>query len=107
MSGTIDTTAAGRALKARHRAMWALGDYPAFAQQVIPQLGPILVAASGVRRGDTFLDVAVGSGNAAALAGAWVVASDLTPELCAAGREFAARQGAQLTWEGSDAEALP
>ena len=64
--------------------MWALGDYPAVAIEVIPELGPVLVAATGVRGGDRVLDVAAGTGNAAvpaALTGAEVVASDLTPEL--------------------------
>ena len=90
--------------------MWALGDYPAVAIDVIPELGPELVAASGVRAGDRVLDVAAGTGNAAvpaALTGAQVVASDLTPELFVAGREFAARHGVQLAWEEGDAEALP
>ena len=80
------------------------------AIDVIPELGPALVAATGVRAGDRVLDVAAGTGNAAvpaALAGADVVASDLTPELFAAGREFAARHGVQITWEEGDAEALP
>jgi SAM-dependent methyltransferase len=56
------------------------------------------------------LDVGAGSGNAAipaALAGADVVASDLTPELFEAGRAVAEKQGAQLTWQEADAEALP
>ncbi len=110
MTDTIDTITADRALKARHRTMWALGDYPTVAGDVIPELGPVLVAATGVGRGDRVLDVAAGTGNAAvpaALTGADVVASDLTPELFAAGREFAARHGAQLEWEEGDAEALP
>ena len=80
------------------------------ASEVIAELGPVLVAASGIGRGDRVLDVAAGSGNAAvpaALTGAEVVASDLTPELFAAGREFAARRGVELTWEEGDAEALP
>jgi 2-polyprenyl-3-methyl-5-hydroxy-6-metoxy-1,4-benzoquinol methylase len=79
MTSTIDTTE-DRALKARHRAMWALGDYPAVAIDVIPELGPALVTATGVRAGDRVLDVAGGTGNAAvpaALAGADVIASDL------------------------------
>jgi ubiquinone/menaquinone biosynthesis C-methylase UbiE len=108
MTSTIDT--ADRALKARHRAMWALGDYPAVAIDVIPELGPELVAASRVRAGDRVLDVAAGTGNAAvpaALSGARVVASDLTPELFVAGREFAARHGVEVEWEEGDAEALP
>jgi SAM-dependent methyltransferase len=110
MTETIDTTSADRALKARHRAMWALGDYRAVAEDVIAELGPVLVDAAGVRRGDRVLDVAAGTGNAAvpaAVAGADVVASDLTPELFPAGRAFAARRGVALTWEEGDAEALP
>ena len=108
-TSTIDTTT-DRALKAKHRAMWALGDYPAVAIDVIPELGPTLVAATGVRVGDRVLDVAAGTGNAAvpaALTGAQVVASDLTPELFVAGRQFAARNGVEITWEEGDAEALP
>ena len=110
MTDTIDAIAADRALKARHRTMWALGDYPAVAAEVIPELGPVLVEATGVRRGDLVLDVAAGTGNAAvpaARTGAVVVASDLTPELFEAGRAFARRHGVQLTWEEGDAEALP
>ncbi|MEU4712522.1 class I SAM-dependent methyltransferase [Micromonospora purpureochromogenes] len=102
--------ATDEALKARHRAMWALGDYPAVATGVIAGLGPILVEASGVRPGDRVLDVAAGSGNAAipaALAGGRVTASDLTPELLDAGRRLAASRGLDLAWRQADAEALP
>src|SRR5215467_4919652 len=107
---TTSTIEADRALKAKHRAMWALGDYPALAADLVSGLGPVLVEACGVGAGDRVLDVAAGSGNAAipaALAGASVVASDLTPELFAAGRQEAARQGAQLEWRQADAEDLP
>lgn len=99
-----------RALKDKHRSMWALGDYPTVAAQIIPELGAALVQAADVRPGQRVLDVAAGSGNAAipaALAGASVVASDLTPELLRTGRELAGRQGADLRWEEADAEALP
>ena len=85
---TTSTTEAGRALKARHRAMWAFGDYPAVATDLVSELGPVLVGACGIRPGDRVLDVAAGTGNAAipaAEAGASVVASDLTPELLEAG----------------------
>ena len=101
---------ADRQLKAKHRALWASGDYPAVAADLIPDLGPRLVAACGVRSGQRVLDVAAGSGNAAvpaAATGATVTASDLTPELFEAGRAIAARHGVELDWVEADAEALP
>jgi ubiquinone/menaquinone biosynthesis C-methylase UbiE len=110
MTDVIDAAEADRALKSKHRAMWALGDYPAVATEVIADLGPVLVAACGVRPGDRVLDVAAGSGNAAipaAHAGARVVASDLTPELLEVGRAQAAASGADIEWRQADAEALP
>lgn len=110
MTNAASSTDEDRALKERHRAMWALGDYPALATNVISSLGPALVAACDIGQGDRVLDVAAGSGNAAipaARAGADVVASDLTPELLDAGREFAERDGLALTWQQADAEALP
>jgi ubiquinone/menaquinone biosynthesis C-methylase UbiE len=90
--------------------MWALGNYPAIAADIIPGLGQILVTACGVRAGDRVLDVATGSGNAAVPAahtGAHAVASDLPPELLAAGERQAAQQGIELEWRQADAEALP
>ncbi|WP_374778023.1 class I SAM-dependent methyltransferase [Streptomyces sp. NBC_01310] len=110
MTEASEAAQADRTLKARHRAMWALGDYPSVASHVIPELGSVLVEECGVRRGDRVLDIAAGSGNAAipaALAGADVVASDLTPELLEIGRHLAAVRGAHLEWREADAEALP
>lgn len=110
MTDTIHAADVDRELKARHRAMWALGHYPAVATAVIPELGRILVEASDVRPGQKVLDIGAGSGNAAipaALAGADVVASDLTPELLDVGRGDAAQAGAELEWRVADAEALP
>ncbi|MGV0605409.1 methyltransferase domain-containing protein [Mycolicibacterium sp. XJ1904] len=113
MKNTLDNTTehdADRALKAKHRALWASGDYPAVAAELIPQLGPELVRACGVRAGDRVLDVAAGSGNAAvpaATAGATVTASDLTPELFTAGNAIADRHGVQIEWVEADAEAMP
>jgi SAM-dependent methyltransferase len=97
-------------LKARHRTMWAWGDYARVADDVIPALGSALVAATGIGAGDRVLDIAAGSGNAAipaAATGAEVVASDLTPELLAEGEHRARRLGVSLSWEVADAEALP
>ncbi|MFK4120969.1 class I SAM-dependent methyltransferase [Streptomyces longwoodensis] len=110
MTNTTDPEEADRALKARHRAMWAQGDYPTVAAELIPELGGVLVEACGVRPGDRVLDVAAGTGNVAvpaALAGADVVACDLTPELLETGRALAERRGARVRWQEADAEALP
>ena len=110
MTALSDTVEADQALKAKHRAMWALGDYPSVAAEIIPDLGAVLVEACGIGPGVRVLDVAAGSGNAAipaALAGAAVVACDLTPELFDSGREHAALHGAEVEWYEADAEALP
>jgi SAM-dependent methyltransferase len=96
-------------IKQRHRAMWASGDYPHIAQIVAP-VSEHMVRAAGVGERQRVLDVAAGTGSSAipaALAGAEVVASDLTPELFEAGRARAAEVGAELEWVEADAEALP
>ena len=105
-----DLGEADRALKAKNRAMWALGNYTAVATEIIAELGPVLVEAAQIKPGDRVLDVAAGSGNVAipaAAAGASVVASDLTPELLEVGKRLAAEAGVDLSWEVGDAEALP
>lgn len=99
-----------RTLKAKHRAIWASGDYPTLASELIWSLGARLVEATGIRPGDRVLDVAAGSGNAAipaALRGGTVIASDLTPELFDAGRRRATEAGVELEWRTADAEYLP
>ena len=65
MTAATELATADRELKARHRTMWALGDYPKVADEVIPDLGAVLVQACGIGPGDRVLDVAAGSGNAA------------------------------------------
>ncbi len=107
---TVVDVEADRKLKANHRTMWASGDYPAVATQLIADLGHQLVGACGVQPGDRVLDVAAGSGNAsipAAVAGGIVTASDLTPELFPPGKATAAQHGVELEWVEADAEALP
>lgn len=93
-----------------HRAVWAMGDYARMAEEVMAPLGQLLVTATGVGRGDRVLDVAAGSGNVsipAAMTGATVVSSDLTPELLARSRQRAADRGVALEWQEANAEALP
>ncbi|MUM15486.1 class I SAM-dependent methyltransferase [Mycobacterium sp. CBMA271] len=91
-------------------SLWALGDYPAVASEVIAPLGPILVTEAGIGPGVRVLDVAAGSGNVAipaARTGATVIASDLTPELLDAGRATAVRADVAVDWQVADAQALP
>jgi hypothetical protein len=46
-------------LKARHRAMWASGDYPSMVETFLLPLGPRLVDACGVTPGLRVLDVVI------------------------------------------------
>ena len=108
---TVDeATAADRALKAKHASMWASGDYPTVADEVVGALGTVLVETVDVQSGQTVLDVAAGTGTSAVPAarrGATVTATDLTPELLEVGRAATGTDGLALTWEVADAEALP
>ena len=106
----MTTQTADSELKARHRTMWASGDYPHMVDTFLLPLGPRLVDACPIEPGTRVLDVAAGTGNAsipAAQRGAMVTASDLTPELLDAGRARAEAEGLDLTWTPADAEALP
>jgi ubiquinone/menaquinone biosynthesis C-methylase UbiE len=113
MSETMNQTAdptADAVLKKKHASMWASGHYDAVATELIAELGPVLVEATGIREGDLVLDVAAGSGNVAipaALTGARVIASDLTPELLEEGAAHARERGVVLEWQVADAEHLP
>lgn len=105
-----DLGEADRALKTKHRAMWASGNYHAVVTDLVSPVGQALVDAVMIKRGDLVLGVAAGSGNVAipaAKMGARVIASDVTPELLEVGRRWATELGIQLTWETADAEALP
>jgi SAM-dependent methyltransferase len=104
------TTASTLSPAEKARALWALGDYPTVAHQVIPLLGRITVEAAGVQPQHRVLDVAAGAGNAAipaARLGARVVATDITPELLDSGRREARGQGVELDWQLADAQDLP
>ena len=104
------TSTADSELKARHRKMWASGDYPSMVATFLLPLGPRLVEAAGIGPDMRVLDVAAGTGNAsipAAESGADVTVSDLTPELLEAGRGRAESSGLELEWVEADAENLP
>lgn len=106
----MSSSTADSELKARHRAMWASGDYPSMVETFLLPLGPKLVEACGIGPGMRVLDIAAGTGNAslpAAKNGAEVTASDLTPELLEAGRQRAEAEGLELEWVEADAERLP
>jgi SAM-dependent methyltransferase len=107
---SITDTPEDRALKAKHAAMWASGNYPAVVDDVVHSLGGILVDTIDVQFGQRVLDVAAGTGTSAIPAtrrGGQVTATDLTPELLEVGRAAAAAEGLDITWETADAEALP
>jgi SAM-dependent methyltransferase len=98
------------AVAAKHRAMWASGDYAKLAAELVSPLGPVLVQATGIAKGDRVLDVAAGTGNAsipAAETGASVIASDLCPELLEQGSRLAAERGVELEWREANAHELP
>jgi SAM-dependent methyltransferase len=110
VTDTAADTAADTALKQKHAAMWASGHYENVATDLISELGPTLVEATGIREGDLVLDIAAGSGNVAipaARTGARVIASDLTPELLEEGARQAETAGVVLEWQVADAEHLP
>lgn len=106
----MDAMTTDNELEAKHRALWALGDYAAIAANIVRPLGPVLVEASGIGPGDRVLDVAAGTGNAAipaAATGARVSASDLCPELVEQGRRLGEAAGVSIDWAEANAEALP
>jgi SAM-dependent methyltransferase len=108
---TLDSTrSADLQLKAKHRAVWASGNYSTMVETFLLPLGPRIVEASGIGPGQRVLDVGAGTGNAslpAAATGADVTASDLTPELLEIGRRRAQAAGLSLDWVEADAEHLP
>ena len=110
MQQISESRSADAELKARHRAMWASGDYASMVETFLLPLGPRLAGRCAIGPGTRVLDVAAGTGNAslpAAVLGAHVTAGDLTPELLEAGRRRAAVVGLELDWVEADAEHLP
>ena len=106
MTGAGEVEARRRPYRRTMTTVWALGDYPRFAREMIWNFGPTLVAACGIGPGQRVLDVAAGTGNVAiraAEAGADVVACDLEPAQLEAGRAAAP----EIDWVQADAAALP
>lgn len=106
----LSTPISDAAADARHRTVWALGDYALMAEEVMAPLGPALVEATGIGPGMRVLDVAAGSGNIslpAAATGASVVSTDLTPELLRRSQARAAARGLTLRYQEANAQALP
>jgi SAM-dependent methyltransferase len=96
-------------VKARTRAVWAMGDYDPIADMLRPAAQD-LIDACAISAGQEVLDVAAGTGNLALLAaeeGASVVASDLTPEMVEKGRARTEAAGVDVEWVVADAEELP
>ena len=99
-----------RELKQAVRQTWGSGDYDAMMRQEgLYEVGERLVDRVGIVPGETVLDVACGTGNAAipaARAGARVTGVDLTPELLAVARRRSDSAGVGVEWVDGDAEDL-
>lgn len=97
-------------LKARQRAMWALGDYDRIAEGLTISTDQTLRVAR-IRPGEQVLDLATGTGVTAIAArerGAKVTGVDLTPELLAVARDGAQDAGfGDIVFIEGDAETLP
>jgi ubiquinone/menaquinone biosynthesis C-methylase UbiE len=110
----LDTPAAApavdyAAIKARQQATWASGDF-AVVGTTLQIVGESLAEAADVKAGERVLDVAAGNGNATLAAArrfAVVTSTDYVPSLLDRGRERAAAERLDVTFEVADAEALP
>ena len=97
------------ALKDRSRQAWDGADYAPLGERLMPAARE-LVDACAVSAGQEVLDVAAGTGNAAALAaaeGARVVASDFAPKQVERGRARTEAEGLDVEWVVADVEELP
>jgi SAM-dependent methyltransferase len=97
------------ALKDRSRQSWDGADYAPLGERLMPAARE-LVDACAVSAGQEILDVAAGTGNAAALSaaeGARAVASDFAPRQVERGRARTEAEGLDVEWVVADAEELP
>jgi SAM-dependent methyltransferase len=97
------------AAKQRSRESWDGADYAPLGERLLPAARE-LVDACAVSAGQEILDVAAGTGNAAAIAaaeGARAVASDFAPRQVERGRARTEAEGLDVEWVVADAEELP
>ncbi|HKP89061.1 MAG TPA: class I SAM-dependent methyltransferase [Thermoleophilaceae bacterium] len=97
------------ALKQRAREAWDGADYGPLGERLMPAARE-LVDACAVSAGQEMLDVAAGTGNAAAVAaaeGARAVASDFSPKQVERGRARTEGEGLDVEWTVADVEELP
>jgi SAM-dependent methyltransferase len=109
MSATITPTPDYAAIRQRQKGAWGTGNY-AIIGTTLQLVGEQLCEALDLRHGARVLDVAAGNGNAtlaAARRGAVVTSTDFVPALLEAGRRRAHAEGATVTFQEADAEALP
>jgi ubiquinone/menaquinone biosynthesis C-methylase UbiE len=96
-------------LKQRQASMWGAGPFENVANE-IANVHDHLVRALEPQPGETWLDVATGTGGVAmraARAGADVTGSDLSPSLIETAKRLAAVEDLDITYEVGDAEKLP
>ena len=97
------------AVKERMQKIWTSGEYARIGNP-IAIMGELLCEAVDLRSGDTVLDVATGSGNAAISAARRfcdVTGMDLAPESVEHARRRAEAEGMEIAFEVGDAEDLP
>jgi len=97
------------AVKNRQQMAWSTGNY-AVVGTTLQIVGENLCEALDLRAGSRVLDVAAGNGNATlAAARRWcdVTSTDYVASLLEAGRARAQAEGADVTFQEADAEALP
>lgn len=97
------------AIKAKQKAVWESGDYCRLGQ-TLQIVGETLSEAMDVRAGQKVLDVAAGNGNfsiAAARRWANVISTDYAEPLLINGKNRAAADKLDITFQAADAENLP